>query len=228
MGTTIDAEVEARMVLQPIGRGGTPLADEAYRRISEAMLRGDLPPGSRLVMDALAERLDISRTPVRDALRRLEREGLVEPTGRKGYTVRAVAIDDLAHLYESRIAIEAYAATRVAELGEAAVRRVEQAVGAAVEKGAADAAEAYALNRTVHRAVVEATGNPLLIELFDSVWNRAKALQIFEQFHHLASDGAGHLREHHELVDALRAGPVRAAEVMRRHIGEGLQAHRKA
>lgn len=213
------------MVLQPIGRGGTPLADEAYRRISEAMLRGDLPPGSRLVMDALADRLDISRTPVRDALRRLEREGLVEPTGRKGYVVRAVDDADLAHLYESRLAIEVYAATRVAQLGGAAVHHVERAVAAAVEKGAADAAEAYARNRTVHRSVVEATGNPLLVELFDSVWDRAKALQIFEQFHQLAADGAAHLREHHEIVDALRAGDARAAEVMRRHIAAGLQAH---
>ena len=213
------------MVLQPIGRGGTPLADEAYRRISEAMLRGDLPPGSRLVMDALADRLDISRTPVRDALRRLEREGLVEPTGRKGYVVRAVAGADLAHLYESRLAIEVYAATRVAQLGGTAVQHVEQAVAAAVEKGAADAAEAYALNRTVHRSVVEATSNPLLVELFDSVWDRAKALQIFEQFHQLAADGAAHLREHHEIVDALRAGDARAGEVMRRHIAAGLHAH---
>lgn len=214
------------MVLEPIGRGGMPLADEAYRRISEAMLRGDLPPGSRLVMDALAERLDISRTPVRDALRRLEREGLVEPTGRKGYTVRAIAGADLAHLYESRLAVEVYAATRVAEIGESAIRIVEEAVGAAIEKGAADASEAYLRNRTVHRAVVEATGNPMLIELFESVWDRAKALQIFEQFHQLAADGAAHLREHHELVEAMRAGPSRAREVMRQHICQGLEAHR--
>ncbi|GEL18712.1 GntR family transcriptional regulator [Pseudonocardia asaccharolytica] len=213
------------MVLKPIGRGGTSLADEAYRRISGAMLRGDLQPGSRLVMDALAERLDISRTPVRDALHRLEREGLVESAGRKGYIVRAVADDDLAHLYESRLAIEVYAATRVAELGAAATRHVEDAVIAAVEKGAADAAEAFAVNRMVHRAVVEATGNPLLVELFDDVWNRARALQIFEQFHRLAADGADQLREHHELVRALRAGPEQAAAAMRAHIGEGLQAH---
>ncbi|MGE3288897.1 MAG: GntR family transcriptional regulator [Pseudonocardia sp.] len=216
------------MVLQPIGRTVTPLAEEAYRRISEAMLRGDLPPGSRLVMDALAERLDISRTPVRDALRRLEREGLVEPTGRKGYVVRAVAADDLAHLYESRLAIEVYAAARVAELGETAVRHVERAVCAATEKGAADAAEAYALNRSVHRSVVEATGNPVLVELFDSVWERAKALQIFEQFHQLAANGTAHLQEHHELVDALRAGAGPAAAMMRRHIGAGREAHDKA
>ncbi len=213
------------MVLQPIGRGGTPLADEAYRRISEAMLAGDLPPGSRLVMDALAERLEISRTPVRDALRRLEREGLVEPTGRKGYTVRAIADADLDHLYESRIAVEAYAARRVAELGEPAIRNVEAAIDGAVNSGAVTAAETYHQNRVVHRSVVEASENPILVELFDSVWDRAKALQIFEQFHTLANDAEKGLLQHYELTGAMRVGPDHAYEVMHRHITVGFEAH---
>lgn len=215
------------MVLQPIGRVGTPLADEAYRRLSEAMLAGDLPPGSRLVMDAIAERLEISRTPVRDALRRLEREGLVEPTGRKGYTVRAIAADDLAHLYESRIAVEAYSARRVAELGEPAIRVVETAIDVAVKSGAGTAAEAYHQNRMIHRSVVEAVANPILVELFESVWDRAKALQIFEQFHKFAEEGGGdQLAEHYGLVAAMRVGPDRAFAVMEEHISEGFGAHR--
>lgn len=74
--------------MKPIGRGDLTLADVAYQRISEALFSGDLEPGSRLVMDQLAEQLDISRTPVRDALARLQREGLIEPTGRRGFVVR--------------------------------------------------------------------------------------------------------------------------------------------
>ena len=214
------------MVLQPIGRAGTPLADEAYRRISEAMLAGDLPPGSRLVMDAIAERLEISRTPVRDALRRLEREGLVEPTGRKGYTVRAIADADLVHLYESRIAVEAYSARRVAELGETAIGTVDAAIDAAIEKGAGTAAEAYQQNRAVHRSVVEAAANPILVELFESVWDRAKALQIFEQFHKFIDEGTGEqLSEHYDLTAAMRVGPERAYEVMEQHISDGFGVH---
>jgi DNA-binding GntR family transcriptional regulator len=213
------------MSLQPIGRGGTPLADEAYRRISEAMLAGDLPAGSRLVMDALAERLEISRTPVRDALRRLEREGLVEPAGRKGYTVRAVAGTDLAHLYESRVAVEAYSARRVAELGEPAIRVVEGAIAKAVANGATTAAEAYTQNRTIHRSVVEAAANPILVELFESVWDRARALQIFEQFHTVADDPDELLTVHYELTEAMRVGPDHAYEIMRSHIIEGFGAH---
>jgi DNA-binding GntR family transcriptional regulator len=213
------------MVLQPIGQGGTPLADEAYRRISEAMLAGDLPPGSRLVMDAIAERLEISRTPVRDALRRLEREGLVEPNGRKGYMVRAIADSDLAHLYDSRTAVEAYSARRVAELGEPAIRAVDLAIEGAAENGARTAAEAYHQNRAIHRSVVEATGNPILVELFESVWDRARALQIFEQFHNFAGDAEDLLSEHYELTAAMRRGPEQAYDEMKRHISVGFEGH---
>jgi DNA-binding GntR family transcriptional regulator len=213
------------MALQPIGQGGTPLADEAYRRISEAMLAGDLPPGSRLVMDAIAERLEISRTPVRDALRRLEREGLVEPNGRKGYMVRAVTDADLAHLYESRTAVEAYSARRVAELGEPAIRAVDMAIEVAVAGGARTAAEAYHQNRAIHRSVVEAAANPILVELFESVWDRAKALQIFEQFHKFAEDTGDLLSGHYELTAAMRVGPEQAYDEMKRHIIVGFEAH---
>ncbi len=213
------------MVLQPIGHGGTPLADEAYRRISEAMLAGDLPPGSRLVMDAIAERLEISRTPVRDALRRLEREGLVEPYGRKGFMVRAVTDADLAHLYESRTAVEVYSARRVAELGEPAIRAVDVAIEAAAATGARTAAEAYHQNRAIHRSVIEATGNPILVELFDSVWDRAKALQIFEQFHKFAEGADDLLSDHFGLTAAMRVGPEQAYAEMKRHITVGFEAH---
>ena len=57
-------------MLEPIANGRRSLADEAYQRITAAMLSGTIAPGARLVMDALAEELEISRTPVRDALRR--------------------------------------------------------------------------------------------------------------------------------------------------------------
>src|SRR2546423_14949394 len=95
------------------------LADAAYRRISEAMASGELPPGARLVMDTLAAQLDISRTPVRDAMHRLQREGLIEPAGRRGFLVRALGPDLVRQLFEAREAIEVFAAYRVAELGAA-------------------------------------------------------------------------------------------------------------
>ena len=83
---------------RPIRREASSLADVAYRRISEALLTGQIPPGQRLVMDQLAEELHISRTPVRDALLRLQRENLIEPTGKRGFVVRVMTADDAVYL----------------------------------------------------------------------------------------------------------------------------------
>nr|WP_239029305.1 GntR family transcriptional regulator [Pseudonocardia acidicola] len=208
--------------MQPID--GETLADAAYRRLSEAMLSGGLEPGVRLVMDALAAQLEISRTPVRDALHRLEREGLIEPAGRRGYVVRRLGPDEIRQLYEIRMAVEVFAAARVAELGEPAVSRVADAIREAEVMDPSQPAEAFAANRLVHRAVVEATGNDLLVELFDGIWARAIALQIYSSYFQREPAHKPIRELHHPLLEALAAGPQRAAEVMRRHIQEGLDA----
>lgn len=210
------------MTLHPVS--GESLADGAYRRISEALLSGALKPGARLVMDTLAAQLEISRTPVRDALRRLEREGLIEPTGRRGYIVRPLKPDEIHHLYEARMAVEVFAAQRVAELGQAAVSHVADAVRRAEALDLTQPGEAFAANRLVHRAVVEATGNHLLVGLFDDIWTRATALLVYSSYFQLEVDHQPIRELHQPLLDAFDVSPLQAAEVMRRHIAEGLEA----
>jgi DNA-binding GntR family transcriptional regulator len=206
--------------LHPVS--GESLADAAYRRISEAMLSGTLAPGSRLVMDVLAAQLQISRTPVRDALQRLEREGLIEPAGRRGLVVRTLGPDDVRQLFESREAIEVFAAYRVAELG------TSPHVAAAIEKAESmdisDPASAFAANRQVHRAVVEATENPRLVELFDAVWTRARTLQAYSTYFQRELVHLPVRADHEDLLEALGNSPERAADVMRHHIREGMNA----
>ncbi|MHA6797055.1 GntR family transcriptional regulator [Pseudonocardia bannensis] len=210
------------MALRPIS--GETLADAAYRRISEAMLTGGLEPGARLVMDTLAAQLEISRTPVRDALHRLEREGLIEPAGRRGFVVRRLGPAEIHHLYEIRMAVEVFAAGRVAELGSEAVSHVADAIRKAEVMGLSEPAEAFAANRLVHRAVVEATGNPLLVDLFDGIWTRATALQVYSGYFQRELVHRPIRELHQPMLEALAAGPERAVEVMRHHIQEGLEA----
>ncbi len=196
------------------------LADAAYRRISEAMASGALPPGSRLVMDSLAAQLEISRTPVRDALHRLQREGLIEPAGRRGFLVRALGPDAVRQLFEAREAIEVFAAYRVAELGTA--QQVAAAIDKAEQMDTALPADAFAANLLLHRAVVEATGNPQLVDLFDAVWSRARTLQAYSSYFEREVEHPSIRHAHEALLDALGADPDRAADVMRGHIREGL------
>lgn len=211
--------------LEPIGRVGGTLADIAYDRISQAMLSGDIKPGVRLVMDRLATQLDISRTPVRDALLRLEREGLIEPTGRRGYVVRAPSHEDALQCYEAREAVEGYAARRVAELGGPAFDYVKAALDAAKMADESTSISVYRSHMEFHRAVVEATGNPALLDLFDDVWQRAKGLYLFADFlAHRETHETVYL-EHRPLLTAMHKGPDEAFEAMRQHIHAGLSVH---
>ena len=196
------------------------LADAAYRRISEAMASGALPPGSRLVMDSLAAQLEISRTPVRDALHRLQREGLIEPAGRRGFLVRALGPDVVRQLFEAREAIEVFAAYRVAELGS--VQQVAAAIDKAEQMDTAQPADAFAANLLLHRAVVEATANPQLVDLFDAVWSRARTLAAYSSYFEREAEHPPIRQAHDALLDALGTDPERAADVMREHIRAGL------
>lgn len=212
-------------VMKPIGRSDLSLADVAYERISEALLSGAISPGSRLVMDQLAEQLDISRTPVRDALARLEREGMIEPTGRRGFVVRTLTEQDTVHLYEAREAVEGFAARRVAELGPKAIKVVRDAVKATAGTDMSDARAVFEANMSIHRSVVRASGNAMLLEMFDTTWQRARGSVAFADY--IAHDQSEETVEcaHRSLVDALEQGSDEAFAAMRDHIRKGRDTH---
>lgn len=210
------------MPLNAIDKGYQTLAEVAYDRISAAMLSGEFPPGTRLVMDTIAEQLDISRTPVRDAFGRLEREGVIVPTGRRGYVIREASPQEIENLYQAREAIEGYAARRVAELGEDAIAIVAKVLDQHAQIDNSDPAAAYHGNRAVHRAFVEALDNPILLEAFDAVWTRAMAQQGFAYFVHHATPRPSLRDEHEPLLAAVRQSPEQAHAAMIEHIRHGL------
>lgn len=106
-------EVMQVKTLQPIRRT-LPLRDRIHDKLRNAILNGELPPGSPVIEADIAARLGASRTPVREALRRLETEGLLEPRGLRGTVVRELKGDDVACVFEIREALESLAARRAA------------------------------------------------------------------------------------------------------------------
>lgn len=215
------------MALESITGGRTTLADAAYVKISEALVAGELAPGTRLVMDTLAAQLGISRTPVRDALLRLEREGSIVSADRQGYVVHEMTLSEIETVYEARVAIEGYAARRVAEIGEQAIAHVAKIVDAQDGIDVADPAAAFHGNRNIHRAFVEALKNALLLEAFDSIWSRAVGVQTFHHYVEHASPQVSLPDEHEALVRALHLGPDAAYDAMIEHIRAGLAEHRR-
>ena len=95
-------------------RKRTRLADDVYEQILSAILSGEIFPGERLIQETIANQIDVSRTPVREALLRLEQEGILEAAGRGGFQIRDISEREIRDLYTVREAVEGFAARLLA------------------------------------------------------------------------------------------------------------------
>lgn len=220
---------------EPVNRPPQRLADFVHGQVLEAIASGRIAPGVRLVQGVLAEQMDVSRTPVREALLRLEREKILESGDSGGFTVRTITSDDARHIYDVRKAIEGHAARLVAESDDVDdILDVLEPLVVATEKWQPgdDLRQAFAHNDALHRAVVEATRNPVLIEAFDLVWARAQSFIMYAAFIALVEEGNEVHEEgpgHREILGAIAAADgLGAQEMMSGHIGAGLEVQIKA
>jgi DNA-binding GntR family transcriptional regulator len=196
-------------------------AVRARDALREEILTGSLPPGARLRAEPLAERLQTSRTPVREALFLLAREGLVDIEPRRGAVVRQFDAADLADLYEVRALIEPYAARRAAtRIGAQDLARLTHLCDRADARGAADeeaVEDQVALNEEFHRIVVTAAGSARLEAALRAVAGIPRAFRT--AFWHDDAQREQSLFCHRQIVHALERRRPRLAEaVMRMHI----------
>jgi DNA-binding GntR family transcriptional regulator len=209
--------------IQRIDRSHSRLAAEVYERLVEALVQGTVNPGDRLIQDRLAEELDVSRTPVRDALLRLKEEGVVAPSGRRGYVVRSLSDSDLRDLYGARDAVEGHAAALVAALGDHALDEIRAALARATARKLRSSRESFEANRSFHRAIVETTDNSYLLSFFDAIWSRAISALAYRDFY-VHSPHDQFVAEHEGLIEELATGdPERARRAMIEHIAWGLE-----
>ena len=199
----------------------------AYAQIRQAIVEGRYEPGQRLVEQRIAEEFALSRTPVREALRRLEAEGLVQSEPNRGAVVRDLTTDDLADLYGLRAQLEAYAAELAAARIEAhQVAELDAAIAdfdAALAAGTADLDTTRVLaeaNRRIHATILAAARHDRLGQLLERTVDVPLSFQAFRQF-----DRAETERSHlfHQLIrDAIVAGDAsRASALMREHVLQG-------
>ena len=110
-------------------RKRTRLADDVYEQILSAILSGEIVAGERLIQESIASQIDVSRTPVREAFLRLEREGVLETAGRGGFQIRNITEQEIQELYLAREAVEGFAAKLLAgALSQEQVQNIEAAV----------------------------------------------------------------------------------------------------
>jgi DNA-binding GntR family transcriptional regulator len=197
------------------------VATSVYERIRDAIVTGRFPPGAALAENALAAEFGTSRTPVREALHRLEIELVVERSAR-GVRVRASSPEEILDIYDVRITLEGFAAkaaaTRATELDRIRLRAAQDAM----LRTGDDPRERAAMNRRFHEAVWEASHSPTIVDLLRRL--HVHLIRYPTTTLANANRWSDVLREHEELLDAINAGDSeRAREVAERHMAGARQ-----
>jgi DNA-binding GntR family transcriptional regulator len=195
------------------------LVEVAYKQLRQQILDNTLPPGFRALEQELADRLGISRTPVREALIRLQKEGLVEVIPRHGMQVLPVSAADMKDIYEVLGALESAAAEIVARRspGEAELAPLVDASRDMAKALKNDDLAAWAeADERFHRGLIELSGNRLLIDAVLNLWDRAHRARMSTL--RLRVKPMNSTKEHTLLLERLRAGDARGAfEANRAH-----------
>jgi DNA-binding GntR family transcriptional regulator len=196
------------------------LADVAYERIRDRLLMLDIKPGDLINDDDLAKDLGVGRTPVREALKRLELDRLVVSYPRRGTFATRVEVTDLAFISEIRIQLEPLAASRAARAATESMREQLRAVMRAVESfdtSAASVVETLRLDARVHQGIYAAAANPHLEDVLIRYDNLATRIwcMVLDRL----PDLSRHVHEHVDLLRAVIDGDeAGAAELARVHV----------
>jgi DNA-binding GntR family transcriptional regulator len=194
--------------------GAETNADRAYEIVRERLVMLDIRPGEPINDERLAAELGFGRTPVREALKRLERDRLVIAYPRRGTFATAVDMTDLADISEIRKQLEPMAAARAARTAssESRARLTSLADGVAGIDDADDPREVLRHDVHVHREIYRASGNPHLETIL--VGLDAHATRIWCLFLDRLPDVASHIREHIGLLQAIVAGDDESAAAL--------------
>jgi DNA-binding GntR family transcriptional regulator len=213
-----------------VGLPGETLTATLKRTILEMILFGYFADETRLYPHELAERFGASQTPVREALMQLSSEGLIEATPRRGYRIRTPTAEQVTDLWQVRSGLEITAAERViarlagGELMDADLAPLEELQRRRDRLGTRmTTKEHIETNSAFHRAIVELSGNRLLIAVFGSIQQQLIAAWVqrgIESWRTRLTDDAV---EHHGIIDALLARDVeRCRTVLAKHVGRSL------
>ncbi|CAN0578702.1 unnamed protein product, partial [Ectocarpus sp. 12 AP-2014] len=192
----------------------TPLAgmsqgELAYHRLLEAIKDGAFRPGDRLRETDVAARFDLSRTPVREALRKLEADGIVEHKARIGAVIRTLAHSEVVELYEMRMVLERTAAELAAAHAVAAEIDEMEELNAAIGQATDNPAKAASINQSFHRCIYLAARNRFLVESARALNNALMLLgpTTLADPERIATV----CNQHADIIDAIRARDIEAA-----------------
>lgn len=206
----------------------TTSADYAYQEIRHKIINKELKPGQRLPEVNIAVQMGVSRTPVREALRRLASEGLVVIIPNSGARLAAPTAHEIEDTFMVRDQLEVLAARLAASrITERHLRRLEEALIQEIKASESKDLESYLeANEIFHKTVADASGNRILADYVDNILTRTNAYLVFyNPFYELSSHAS--TDQHRALLNALRHHDVeKSVELVRDHLKssfDGLQ-----
>ena len=195
------------------GAGGL-LADRAYEELRDQIVTLAIPPGAPINEELLGSELQLGRTPLREAIKRLALENLISVYPRRGTFVTEINITDLAHISDVRVQVEGHAAYRAAQRLTADQRDELDALLARVEAPQEDLMQ---LDAEVHRFVYRCAGNPFLRDTLERYLNLSLRIWylVLARLPHLLE----RVLEHRDLLLAIRDGDAESArEIAAEHV----------
>ena len=196
-----------------------PLRDVVFQTLRQAILKGELKPGERLMEIQLAQKLGVSRTPVREAIRKLELEGLVLMIPRKGAEVAEITIKDLEDVLEVRAALEELAVCDACEnITEEQILALKEAADnfqAALESD--DLVKCAETDMAFHEIIYSATNNKRLLQILNNL--REQMYRYRMEYVKDIRQRSNLVEEHRELLDAISSrDSIKAKELMKTHL----------
>ena len=203
------------------------LAEAVYRQLKSDIFEFRLLPGTRFSENEVARRARVSRTPVREALFRLQREGYLEVHAKSGWSVRGLDFEALDDLYDLRVVLESAAVRKVCQ-GEPRrlLAGLEKVWLVSPRQRLTDGARVARLDEDFHRALVESAGNPELARIHHGITERIRIVRRLD-FTHAERVMYTYL-EHAQILRAILARkPARAIELLTAHIEQSKAEVRK-
>jgi DNA-binding GntR family transcriptional regulator len=216
-------DVPMRAVAPPVGLDAltdSDLVGQVGRRLTDAIVTGRLRPGDKLVEVAIARELGISRAPIREAARLLERQGLLVSQPRRGFFVRRLDVADIDEIYDLRICVERHAgvlaARNLTPAGRSALRKQFAVLQATAESG--DPARQVEEDYAFHRLICEIAGSRRLLRVFDDLASELR--MVIALIGRLYDDPRRIAATHEPVLAAIEQGhPERITAHLEYHIG---------
>jgi DNA-binding GntR family transcriptional regulator len=201
-------------------------AEAVHSELRRRILSGVIEPSAPLNQDALAPELGVSITPVREAIRRLESEGLVRFKAHKTAIVAPLTLTELGEIYDVRLQLDPHAAALATSA--ASEEELNELGRLAKARPARDPVEQVRANRSFHRAIYSRSGNQTLTETLDRLWERTDRYRVIILNRNDAELLAA-MREHAEIVDAMQERKPRlVAKLVHAHVARAEKLIRNA